>query len=127
MPPNRWLHLRNPAGFTPEAFERFRAHCRVFRAYVEAVLKDWHHFERSGSGTAPVGSRTRGTRGVSPRPDGLRELGRLEIPGLPPGVASSTLRGFDSECAFGASNPPEFRSRASPRGRVEASRFNLEG
>jgi hypothetical protein len=45
MPPNRWLHLRRREGFTPEAFERFRAHCRVVRAYVEAVLENWSHFE----------------------------------------------------------------------------------
>ena len=43
--PNRWLHVRNRRGFTPEQFECFKAHCRVWRAYVEAVLADWRHFE----------------------------------------------------------------------------------
>ena len=39
--PNRWLHLRHPQGFTDEDFERFRAHCEVWQAYVSAVLANW--------------------------------------------------------------------------------------
>jgi hypothetical protein len=41
---NRWLHVRHPRGFTPEQFDCFKAHCRVWQAYVEAVLREWEHF-----------------------------------------------------------------------------------
>lgn len=41
MRPNRWLHVRHPAGFDTEQFAKFEAHCRIFRAYVEAVLAEW--------------------------------------------------------------------------------------
>ena len=46
MAPNRWLHLRHPRGFSPDDFELFKAQCRVFRAYVEAVLTNWSYFEK---------------------------------------------------------------------------------
>jgi hypothetical protein len=39
--PNRWLHLRHPDGFDERAFGQFRAHCRVFRAYVNELLQNW--------------------------------------------------------------------------------------
>lgn len=41
MAPNRWLHVRHPDGFSAAQFDRFRASCRVFRAYVETALTEW--------------------------------------------------------------------------------------
>jgi len=38
--PNRWMRLRHPNGFTDELFAQFCAHCRIFRAYVEAALDE---------------------------------------------------------------------------------------
>ena len=40
MRPNRWLHVRHPEGFDQERFEAFRAHCRVFRAYIESAMRE---------------------------------------------------------------------------------------
>lgn len=39
--PLRIMHVRLPRPFTDAEFERFRAHCDVFRAFVEAVLHNW--------------------------------------------------------------------------------------
>lgn len=39
--PNRWLHLRHPDGFSEQDFVQFQAHCRIWRAYTQAVLAEW--------------------------------------------------------------------------------------
>ena len=44
--PNRWLHVRLARGFTAEEFACFRAHCRVWQAYVEVVLANWAYFHK---------------------------------------------------------------------------------
>ena len=38
--PNRWMRVRHPSTFSEGEFEFFKAHCRVFRAYVEAALAE---------------------------------------------------------------------------------------
>lgn len=43
--PNRWLHLRHPDGFSDEMFAMFESHCRIWRAYAEAVLAEWGTIE----------------------------------------------------------------------------------
>ena len=48
--PNRWLHLRHPQGFSDERFEQFRAHCRVWRAHVAAVLENWARLPLAAGG-----------------------------------------------------------------------------
>jgi hypothetical protein len=40
----RVLHLRHPAGFSQELFERFRAGCRLFQVHVETTLLEWTRF-----------------------------------------------------------------------------------
>lgn len=39
--PNRWLHVRLADGFSDKDWESFRVHCRVWRAWVEALLANW--------------------------------------------------------------------------------------
>ncbi len=39
----RRLHLKHPDGFDEEMFRRFEAGCRVWSAYVHAVLKESLH------------------------------------------------------------------------------------
>ena len=49
--PNRWLHLRYKKGFTPEMYECFKAHCKIYKAYVRKaieVAKDIPNFLGSG-------------------------------------------------------------------------------
>ena len=53
MTANRWLHLRHPQGFSEELLERFQAGCRIWRAYVEALLTDWRYTPNAGSAAAP--------------------------------------------------------------------------
>jgi len=48
---NRVMHLRHPQGFDQRRFEQFRAHCRVFKAFVEALLADWNEI---GAGKYPA-------------------------------------------------------------------------
>lgn len=43
---NRWLHLRHPDGFSPEMFERFRAGCALWEAFVCTSVREW---ERLGA------------------------------------------------------------------------------
>ena len=38
--PNRFLHLRHPEGFSDDQFRKFRAGCRVWEAYMRAVLQE---------------------------------------------------------------------------------------
>ena len=38
--PDRWMHLRHPDGFGPEAWQIFQANCRIFAAYVHATLAE---------------------------------------------------------------------------------------
>jgi len=49
--PNRWLHLRYKDGFTPEMYECFKAHCKIYKAYVRKaieVAKDMPNLIASG-------------------------------------------------------------------------------
>jgi hypothetical protein len=39
--PNRWMQLRQPAGFTPEDFDCFSAHAEAFASYARAWLQNW--------------------------------------------------------------------------------------
>lgn len=41
LKPNRWLHLRHPEGFDEQRFSAFQAHCEVWKAYCQAVLREW--------------------------------------------------------------------------------------
>jgi hypothetical protein len=50
LAPNRWLHVRHHGGFSSDQFDIFRAHCRAFRAFVEAALSEWALL---GRGPAP--------------------------------------------------------------------------
>lgn len=50
--PDRWLHLRHPEGFSDAQLALFQAHCRIWRAYTEAVLAEWATLE-PGGGPAP--------------------------------------------------------------------------
>lgn len=52
-PPDRFLHLRHPDGFSDERFTLFVSHCRIWQAYVCAVLAEWHTIEPS-HGRAPA-------------------------------------------------------------------------
>ncbi|MEZ4384647.1 MAG: hypothetical protein R3A79_25180 [Nannocystaceae bacterium] len=51
--PDRWLHLRHPDGFSDELFASFAAHCRLWRAYTEAVIADWSALNPSYAGPPP--------------------------------------------------------------------------
>lgn len=42
--PNKWLHLRQASGFSPEMFDVFKANSEVFVAHAEALLSVWHRF-----------------------------------------------------------------------------------
>lgn len=39
--PNRWLHLRNPDGFSEAEWTLFQAHCRVWVDLVKSLLANW--------------------------------------------------------------------------------------
>lgn len=39
--PNRWMHVRQPAGFSPETFDVFCASAEIFVAHARALLKNW--------------------------------------------------------------------------------------
>ena len=40
--PNRWMRLRQPAGFTPADFDCFCAHTEAFVSYSRSWLQNWH-------------------------------------------------------------------------------------
>ena len=50
MAANRWFHLRHPEGFDDTFFQTFRAECRIWRAYIEAVLEGWDYLSPGRSG-----------------------------------------------------------------------------
>jgi len=49
--PNRWLHIRQPAGFSAEMFDVFKANAEIFIAHANALLSVWHRFP--GNSVAP--------------------------------------------------------------------------
>jgi len=51
--PNRWMHLRHPHGFTEEQYKQFKAHVRVFEAYVRATLENWECLPVVGTHPSP--------------------------------------------------------------------------
>lgn len=42
-PPNCWLYLRHPDGFTDEFFKCFQASCKIWQARVEATVAVWEY------------------------------------------------------------------------------------
>jgi hypothetical protein len=51
--PLRTMHIRHQRPFTDAEFEQFRAHCEVFRSFVDAVFRNWSTIRKYHNYPAP--------------------------------------------------------------------------